>query len=134
MGCCSSCFSFFPGSYVAKGAKAATKVGGPKVVSKVSKQASSTTRRQAFRAAKRSAGIPTSAQYKTHKFIRDTEHRTVYQFTVGAKNKYIINHSQDKFGRGRHFHGADDIKGNPFNKGRYNQYPGHFPEDFNGYR
>ena len=25
-------------------------------------------------------------------------------------------------GRGPHFHGADDIKGNPFEKGRYNQY------------
>lgn len=37
-------------------------------------------------------------------------------------------------GRGNHFHGADATKGNPFSKGRYNQYPGHFPEDFNGFK
>jgi len=37
-------------------------------------------------------------------------------------------------GRGPHFHGADDVKGNPFEKGRYNQYDGHHPEDFKGYK
>ena len=28
----------------------------------------------------------------------------------------------------------NDVKGNPFEKGRYNQYDGHYPEDFNGYK
>lgn len=27
-----------------------------------------------------------------------------------------------------HFHGADDLKGSPLEKGRYNQYPGHSPD------
>jgi len=37
-------------------------------------------------------------------------------------------------GRGPHFHWADDVKGNPYEKGRYNQYDGHHPEDFKGYK
>ena len=36
-------------------------------------------------------------------------------------------------GRGNHFHGADASKGSLFDKGRYNQYDGHFPEDFDGF-
>lgn len=51
-----------------------------------------------------------------------------------ARKKYIIEHREDKFGRGPHFHGADDLKGSPLEKGRYNQYPGHSPEDFVGYK
>ena len=52
--------------------------------------------------------------------------------TADAQQVYI-EHPFDKMGRGNHFHGADDTKGSPFSKGRYNQYPGHFPEDFNGF-
>ena len=38
-------------------------------------------------------------------------------------------------GRGPHYHGADDKNGsNPFKKGRYNQLPGHYPEDFDGFQ
>lgn len=94
------------------------------------------TRRQSFRDAKRAAGIPTSQQYDTHGFVYDgsTENRTVFKFSLYGENKYIILHRHDKLGRGPHFHGADDKKGNPFEKGRYNQYDGHFPEDFNGFK
>lgn len=58
------------------------------------------------------------------------ENRIVYEFNVSGEKKYIIEHLFDKMGRGNHFHGADASKGSPFNKGRYNQYEGHFPEDF----
>ena len=96
---------------------------------------SKTTRRQAFRQAKEAAGIPKSAQYKTHKFVYDgsSENRIVYEFEVNGESKYIIEHPYDKMGRGNHFHGADALKGSPFDKGRYNQYDGHFPEDFDGF-
>ena len=102
---------------------------------KAIKSISNTTRRQAFREAKEAAGIPKSAEYKTHKFVFDgtSENRIVYEFDVCGEKKYIIEHPFDKMGRGNHFHGADDTKGSPFSKGRYNQYPGHFPEDFNGF-
>lgn len=56
------------------------------------------------------------------------------EFEVDGKKKYIIEHREDKFGRSSHFHGADDLKGSPLEKGRYNQYPGHSPEDFVGYK
>jgi RHS repeat-associated protein len=94
------------------------------------------SRRAAFRQAKRIAGIPTSSQYKTHKKVFDntSENRKVYEFEVNGRNKYVIEHLDDKMGRGPHFHGADDIKGSPFDKGRYNQYPGHSPEDKVGYK
>ena len=94
------------------------------------------TRRQVFREAKEATGIPKSAEYKTHKFVFDgtSENRIVYEFDVSGEKKYIIEHPFDKMGRGNHFHGADATKGNPFSKGRYNQYPGHFPEDFNGFK
>lgn len=70
-----------------------------------------------------------------YKFVFDgtSENRIVYEFDVCGEKKYIIEHPFDKMGRGNHFHGADDTKGSPFSKGRYNQYPGHFPEDFNGF-
>ena len=111
-------------------------LAGKKSVSgAVGKSGSNTTRRQAFREAKEAAGIPKSAEYKTHKFVFDgtSENRIVYEFDVCGEKKYIIEHPFDKMGRGNHFHGADDTKGSPFSKGRYNQYPGHFPEDFNGF-
>ena len=104
-------------------------------IKKITESGSNTTRRQAFREAKEAAGIPKSAEYKTHKFVFDgtSENRIVYEFDVCGEKKYIIEHPFDKMGRGNHFHGADDTKGSPFSKGRYNQYPGHFPEDFNGF-
>ena len=106
-----------------------------KISESVDESSSNTTRRQAFREAKEAAGIPKSAEYKTHKFVFDgtSENRIVYEFDVCGEKKYIIEHPFDKMGRGNHFHGADDTKGSPFSKGRYNQYPGHFPEDFNGF-
>ncbi|WP_371410364.1 HNH/endonuclease VII fold putative polymorphic toxin, partial [Bacillus pseudomycoides] len=33
---------------------------------------------------------------------------------------YIIEHREDKMGRGPHFHTADAEKGSPLEKGRYN--------------
>ncbi|MEG2868251.1 MAG: polymorphic toxin-type HINT domain-containing protein, partial [Terrisporobacter sp.] len=94
------------------------------------------TSRQSFRDAKKAAGIPKSIQYKTHKYVYDSssENRTVYEFFVDGKKKYIIKHAEDKMGRGPHFHGAGSKKGSPLKKGRYEQYKGHFPEDFRGYR
>ena len=94
------------------------------------------SRREAFRKAKESSDIPRSSEYKTHKYVYDseTENRTVYEFDVDGEQKYIIEHNEDKFGRGPHFHGADGSKGSPFCRGRYNQYPGHYPEDFQGFR
>ncbi|MCQ2579830.1 MAG: hypothetical protein MJ159_03950 [Treponemataceae bacterium] len=58
---------------------------------------------------------------------------------MGGKKKYIIEHAEDKYGRGKHFHGAKDkVLSNgkiqtPYEKVRYKQYEGHFPEDINGY-
>ncbi|UYL03890.1 HNH/endonuclease VII fold putative polymorphic toxin [Pantoea ananatis] len=44
--------------------------------------------------------------------------------------KYILMHEDDKFGRGPHLHTADDLHGNPLEKNvRYNQHPGHIPEN-----
>ncbi|MBO5352479.1 MAG: hypothetical protein J6A77_04200, partial [Lachnospiraceae bacterium] len=93
------------------------------------------TRRQSFRKAKEMAGIPKSAQYKHHKFVYDgsTENRIVYEFEVNGTSQYVIEHPFDKNGRGKHFHGADDKYGSPYNKGTYNQYDGHFPENFDGF-
>nr|WP_211171224.1 HNH/endonuclease VII fold putative polymorphic toxin [Bacillus sp. DNRA2] len=94
------------------------------------------TKNGAFRDAKRRAGIPNSTQHKKPVDVYDgtTENRRVYEFDVDGKKKYIIEHREDKFGRGPHFHGADDLKGSPLGKGRYNQYPGHSPEDSVGYK
>ncbi|KAF0816278.1 Rhs-family protein [Bacillus sp. ZZV12-4809] len=94
------------------------------------------TKNGGFRDAKRRAGIPNSIQHKKPVDVYDgtTENRRVYEFEVDGKKKYIIEHREDKFGRGPHFHGADDLKGSPLEKGRYNQYPGHSPEDFVGYK
>ena len=94
-----------------------------------------TTRRQAFREAKEAAGIPKSSQFKTHSFVYDgsTDDRIVYEFEVEEESLYIVEHPFDENGRGDHFHIADDLKGSPFEKGRYNQHKGHFPEDFDGF-
>ena len=97
------------------------------------------SRRAAFRSAKQQAGIPKSAQFTTHKFVYDGkfENRTVYEFDVDGKKKYVILHEEDKFGRGKHFHGAEpNVKNphNPMNPGKYNQLPGHHPEDMRGFK
>ena len=100
-----------------------------------------TTRRQSFRQAKIATGIPKSAQFNTHKFVFDgsTENRMVWEFEIDGKKKYIIEHAEDKYGRGKHFHGAvDSISSDgkihtPFEKGTYKQLDGHFPEDINGF-
>ncbi|MDA2381595.1 hypothetical protein PDN41_07290 [Bacillus cereus] len=102
------------------------------------------TQRQAFRTAKRAAGIPTSAQFKNHKFVYDgkTEHRTVYSFGAvgrGGHNKFVVQHKHDKSGRGPHYHAVGDkTKGrsnNPLStKGKYNQLDGHYPENKKGYK
>lgn len=54
-----------------------------------------------------------------NKFVYDgsTENRTVYEFNVDGIKKFILEHREDKSGRGSHFHWADDEKGNPFNRG-----------------
>ena len=97
------------------------------------------SRRAAFREAKAASGIPRSAQPITHKFVYDgsTENRMVHAFDIVDSNghrKYIVEHNSDKMGRGPHFHGADSCKGDPFSKGRYHQFDGHFPEDVKGYK
>ncbi len=94
------------------------------------------TRREAFRKAKQDAGIPKSAQYVKHRYVYDgtSENRIVYEYNVSGKKLYIIEHLEDKMGRGLHFHGANDTKGSPFNKGRYKQFDGHYPENIEGYK
>ncbi|ARJ41793.1 hypothetical protein B1H58_07005 [Pantoea alhagi] len=94
-----------------------------------------TSRNSAFRAAKDQAGIPKSSQFTTHKYVYDSdfENRTVYEFDVNGRKKYVILHEEDKYGRGPHFHAADDLRNNPMEKGKYNQYSGHHPEDMNGF-
>ncbi|MFT0800832.1 T7SS effector LXG polymorphic toxin [Bacillus swezeyi] len=120
-----------------KGAKTAKRVStvekGSKGTNEIDKVL---TKNGAFRDAKRRVGIPNSIQHKKPVDVYDgtTENRRVYEFEVNGKKKYIIEHREDKFGRGPHFHGADDLKGSPLEKGRYNQYPGHSPEDFAGYK
>ncbi|WP_307476594.1 HNH/endonuclease VII fold putative polymorphic toxin [Cytobacillus purgationiresistens] len=76
------------------------------------------TKNGAFRDAKRRAGIPNSTQHKKPVDVYDgtTENRRVYEFDVDGKKKYIIEHREDKFGRGPHFHGADDLKGTHWKK------------------
>lgn len=105
-------------------------------MTKAAENANEMSRNAAFRQAKKEAGIPSSTQYNTHKKVFDStsENRNVYEFEVNGQKKYIIEHLEDKMGRGPHFHGANDSKGSPFDKGRYKQYPGHSPEDFNGYK
>jgi RHS repeat-associated protein len=97
------------------------------------------TRRASFRAAKQQAGIPKSTQYTTHKYIYDDqyENRTVYEFDVDGKKKYVVLHEEDGFGRGKHFHGAEpNVKNphNPMEPGKYNQLPGHHPENMDGFK
>ena len=100
----------------------------------------SLSRRAAFRKAKRDACIPNSAQHKKPVYVHDSryENRWVYEFdeyTEEGYQKFIVEHREDKFGRGPHFHGADsggDVS--PLEKGRYNQYDGHYPENFDGYK
>ncbi|MHC1723762.1 MAG: polymorphic toxin-type HINT domain-containing protein [Aminipila sp.] len=96
-------------------------------------EASGISRNAAYRAAKRDAGIPNSVQGSKPVKVYDTENRIVQEFDVNGVKKYIVEHQEDSFGRGLHFHGADNLKGSPFEKGRYNQYPGHFPEELKGY-
>uniref|UniRef100_UPI00037AEB4A RHS repeat-associated core domain-containing protein n=1 Tax=Pantoea sp. A4 TaxID=1225184 RepID=UPI00037AEB4A len=93
------------------------------------------SRNVAFKSAKQQAGIPKSSQFETHKYVYDSEfeNRTVYEFNVDGKKRYVILHEEDKFGRGPHFHAADDERRNPMEKGKYNQYPGHHPEDMKGF-
>ncbi|MBR9771252.1 MAG: hypothetical protein GYB54_09025 [Gammaproteobacteria bacterium] len=94
------------------------------------------TRRAEFRAAKRQAGIPQSSQFDTHKYVYDNnyENRTVYQFgEQPGDRRYVVLHEDDQFGRGPHFHGATDSKGDPMEPGRYDQLPGHHPEDDRGF-
>ncbi|CDH90547.1 conserved hypothetical protein [Clostridium botulinum B str. Eklund 17B (NRP)] len=75
-------------------------------------------RNAAFRAAKRAAKIPNSTQGKkpVQVFDSSSENRIVHEFEVDGQKKYIIEHREDKFGRGFHFHGADDLKESPLKK------------------
>ncbi|PEP22080.1 WXG100 family type VII secretion target [Bacillus wiedmannii] len=91
----------------------------------------------AYRKARRNAGIPNSTprQKPTQIFDGTSEHRWVEEYSnIKNEKVYIIEHREDKMGRGSHFHTADDEKGSPLEKGRYNQHPGHYPEDFEGYK
>ena len=123
-----------------QGAQSAKKAAG-NLSNSSTKGTGEVTQRQAMRDAKRAAGIPTSQTHTTHKKVRDKQYedRTVYEFDVnrGSNNKgkkYVVRHDNDKNGRGSHYHGADDTKGDPMKPGRYKQYPGHFPEDPKGFK
>jgi len=91
----------------------------------------------AYRKARREAGIPNSTprQKPTPVYDGTSEHRLVEEYTnIKNEKVYIIEHREDKMGRGPHFHTADAEKGSPLEKGRYNQHPGHYPEDIEGYK
>lgn len=91
----------------------------------------------AYRKARREAGIPNSTprQKPTHVYDGTSENRLVEEYTnIKNEKVYIIEHREDKMGRGAHFHTADAEKGSPLEKGRYNQHPGHYPEDIEGYK
>ncbi|PFD95619.1 hypothetical protein COE15_01125 [Bacillus cereus] len=95
------------------------------------------TNNGAYRKARRTAGIPNSTPRKNPVQVFDgtTEHRWVEEYTnFKGETKYIIEHKEDKMGRGPHFHTADNTSGNPWKKGRYGQEDGHYPEDFEGYK
>ena len=88
-----------------------------------------------FRAAKRALNIPKNVNTPKPVKVFDSkyENRTVWEYDVDGKKKYIVMHEDDKFGRGPHLHTADDLHGSPLEpKNRYNQHPGHFPEDKEG--
>ena len=64
-----------------------------------------------------------------------SENRWVEEYTnFKGQKRFIVEHQEDKMGRSYHFHIATDRKGNPMDKGRYNQLDGHYPEDFVGYK
>ncbi len=91
-----------------------------------------TTFKAMFREAKRKLGIPknTNTPQAVKVFDSKYENRTVWEFNHSGDKKYIIMHEDDKFGRGPHLHTADDLHGNPLEKNvRYNQHPGHIPEN-----
>ena len=70
-------------------------------------------------------------------FYSKYENRTVYEFDVDGKKKYVILHEEDKYGRGKHFHAAEPNTKNPHNPivpGKYNQLPGHHPENIHGFK
>ncbi|PHC78471.1 hypothetical protein COF63_29070, partial [Bacillus pseudomycoides] len=78
----------------------------------------------AYRKARREAGIPNSTprQKPTPVYDGTSEHRLVEEYTnIKNEKVYIIEHREDKMGRGPHFHTADAEKGSPLEKGRYNQ-------------
>lgn len=68
-------------------------------------------------------------QKPTQIFDVTSEHRWVEEYSnIKNEKVYIIEHREDKMGRGPHFYIADD------EKRRDNQHPGHYPEDFEGYK
>ncbi|WP_281167988.1 HNH/endonuclease VII fold putative polymorphic toxin [Paenibacillus assamensis] len=109
-----------------------------------SKVASEVTRKQAFNQAKRDSGIPTSATPKKQGQVKDYKNpandRRVYAYDVYRQNRYIIEHRNDPFGRGPHFHGAEQkYPGQDLFKAdeRYRGIQGtqgHYPEYFGGFR
>ncbi|WP_180297219.1 RHS repeat-associated core domain-containing protein, partial [Snodgrassella alvi] len=96
---------------------------------------SNTSFKAAFREAKRRLGIPRNTNTPKPVKVYDNkyENRTVWEYKVDGSKKYIILHEEDKFGRGPHFHTADDLHGDPLQpKVRYNQHSGHIPENMTG--
>ncbi len=88
-----------------------------------------------FRAAKKFLKIPKNINTSNPVKVYDNKYeiRTVWKYEVNSDTKYIVMHEEDKFGRGPHFHTADDLHGDPFEpKIRYNQHSGHYPEEFKG--
>ena len=96
---------------------------------------SNTSFKAAFREAKRRLRIPRNTNTPKPVKVYDNkyENRTVWEYKVDGNKKYIILHEEDKFGRGPHFHTADDLHGDPLQpKVRYNQHGGHIPENMTG--
>ncbi len=96
-----------------------------------------TSFKAAFRQAKRNLNIPKNVNTPKPVRVWDSkyENRTVWAFEGEHKGKFVIMHDEDKFGRGKHLHTATSQEGrvDPTEPGKYNQHPGHIPEDEKGF-
>ncbi len=92
----------------------------------------STAFKAMFREAKRKLDIPknTNTPQAVKIFDFKYENRTAWEFNHSGDKKYIIMHEDDIFCRDPHLHTADNLHENLLEKNvRYNQHPGHIPEN-----
>ncbi len=68
------------------------------------------SRNEAYRKAKRDAGIPMSTQPVKIGHVWDTERRNVFEFDVNGTKKYVVQHLWSNQGQDAHFHVAEPNK------------------------